>query len=232
MKILAVVTARAGSKRLPGKNIAMLGGKPLIAWSIEVGLATCAKVVTTTDGTDIADIARRYGSDVVMRPPEIALGLPGMHLKSVLHAVDHAEGGPYDAVLLLQPTCPFRTADDVIACRKIMEDNNAESVISVKKVIVEDTFFKIGYAGRLRPAANEQDSIYTPNGAVYLTRTEVLQMEPPRGGWYGPLTYGYVMPLERSVDIDTHADFESAAAMLDADGNFAAPGTDKKLAAV
>lgn len=229
MKILGVVTARAGSVRLPGKNLAMLGNKPLIAWSIEVGLKTCNKVVTTTDGDEIARQASFYGSDVVQRPPELATGAPWMHMASVLHAHDNARGGPYDAILLLQPTSPFRTVEDVQAAKSVMERTGAESVISVIRFPVEDTLFKMGWQGRLRPAANDQDWIFTPNGAIFLAKTDTLREPAPRGGWYGPYSYAYEMPRERSVDIDTRADFEAAAAALAA-GEPAEEVTRKKTA--
>src|SRR5712671_6126561 len=103
MKVLGVVTARGGSKRLPNKNVAILGGKPLIAWSIEVGLATCHHVVTSTDSALIADVARKYGSSLVMRPDELSRD-DTPSLPVVVHAAKQFDGEGYDAVLLLQPT--------------------------------------------------------------------------------------------------------------------------------
>jgi CMP-N-acetylneuraminic acid synthetase len=210
MKVLGVVTARGGSKRLPNKNLALLGGKPLIAWSIEVGLATCHHVVTTTDSQEIADAAAKAGSAVVMRPKELARDdTPSEPV--VRHAASLAHGGPYNAVLLLQPTSPFRVADDVRAAIRIMDSMRADSVISVVEFGTAGYLFMLGHAGRLRDMTVEGDT-YTPNGAIYLIKWECLFAGE---SWYGPHAYGYVMPKDRSIDIDTHADFEAAKAMLE-----------------
>ncbi len=221
MRVLGVITARGGSHRLPGKNLADLGGKPLIAWSIEVGLATCAKVVTTTDSLMIADAAIEYGSCVVMRPDHLVAGEPGMQMQAILHALKDitALHGEFDAVLLLQPTSPFREVEDVTACLRIMEDGYADSVVSVVEFPSRNTVFKVGHAGRLRdivetmknPGWNDALNLYTPNGAIYLARTAHLLSG---GDWYGSHAYGYVMPPERSVDIDTHTDMDAARSML------------------
>lgn len=215
MKILGIVTARGGSKRLPNKNLAILGGKPLIAWSIEVGLATCHHVVTSTDSPEIAQWAAKLGSAVLMRPEELARDdTPSEPV--VAHAASNAAGGPYNAVLLLQPTSPFRTVDDVRAAVKLMEAMSADSVISVVPFATHNYLFGLGHAGRLRDFSREETT-YTPNGAIYFIREDVVAAD---GDWYGLHSYGYVMPPERSIDIDTRADFETAQAMLDADGKF------------
>lgn len=224
VKILGVVTARGGSKRLPNKNLALLGGKPLIAWSIEVGLATCHHVVTSTDDPEIAKVAAELGSEVLMRPEELARD-DSPSESVVVHAASQARGGPYSAALLLQPTSPFRDERDVVASLKIMEDTSADSVISVVRFPKDDTLFTLGHANRLRGMADQANAVYTPNGAIYLIRWDYLM-----GGetWYGNHAYAYVMPPERSLDIDTHADFEAAMAMLDSDGKFV-PYTNKKV---
>lgn len=215
MKILGVVTARGGSKRLPNKNLAPLGGKPLIAWSIEVGLETCHEVVTTTDSQEIAAVARRFGSAVLMRPDELARDdTPSEPV--VIHAACKADGGPYDAVLLLQPTSPFRTVDDVRAAIEVMDRTGADSVLSVVEFKTAGYLFGLGHAGRLRDMSLHS-ATWTPNGAIYLIRWDFL-MEG--GDWYGDHAYGYVMPPERSLDIDTHADFDAAKELLDGDGKF------------
>ncbi len=225
MKVLGVITARGGSKRLPNKNTAMLGGKPLIAWSIEVGLATCHHVVLSTDSEFIAGVAKQHGCKVIMRPPELCGDAD--HVSVVIHAARNAEDGPYNAVLLLQPTSPFRDERDVVAAQKMMEDTSADSVISVVEFPKADTLFTLGHANRMR-GAGERDTVYTPNGAIYLVKWDHL-ME--RGDWYDPHAYAYVMPPERSLDIDTHADFEAARAMLDDQGRFDPEATVKKVTA-
>lgn len=224
MKILGVVTARGGSKRLPNKNLALLGGKPLIAWSIEVGLATCHHVVTSTDAPEIADAARRYGSDVIMRPQELSQD-DTPSLPVVVHAAKQFDGGGYNVVLLLQPTSPFRTVDDVNGAIQKMIDTSGDSVVSM--VLKKDNnSFSLGHADRIR-LPSETEERWAMNGAVYLITWQHLM---DGGDWEGPHSYAYRMPSERSLDIDTHADFEAARAMLDADGKFI-PYTDKKITA-
>lgn len=225
MKVLGVMTARGGSKRVPGKNIADLGGKPLIAWSIEVGKATCDAVVTSTDSERIADVAFEYGSEVVMRPDEISRGEPGMQMKAIMHAaaqmsIDHG-GRVWDAILLLQPTSPFRTVQDVATCFKMMEEWPVDSVVSVVQFPERGAVFTIGHAGRLRDVVDRGPSvpgynlsgqpIYRPNGAIFLARTKHLE---ECGDWFGPRSYGYPMPVNRSVDIDTKNDLEAARALV------------------
>ncbi len=180
-----------------------------LAWSIEVGLATCHHVVLSTDSEFIAGVAKQHGCKVIMRPPELCGDAD--HVSVVIHAAKNAEDGPYNAVLLLQPTSPFRDERDVVAAQKVMEDTGADSVISVVEFPKHDTLFTLGHAGRLR-GASERDTVYTPNGAIYLVKWDHLI---EKGDWYGAHAYAYVMPPERSLDIDTHADFEAAKAMFD-----------------
>jgi CMP-N-acetylneuraminic acid synthetase len=208
MKTLAVITARGGSKRLPNKNTAMLGGKPLIAWSIEVGQRVCNHLVLSTDSEFIAGVAKQYGCKVIMRPPELYGDCD--QVSAVIHAAKSAADGPYNAVMLLQPTSPFRTDGDCEAAKQKMIDTNADSVISVTEFPKTDTLFTFGHSDRLRGIA-ETGPVYTPNGAIYLIEWDHLLS---RGDWYGSHSYAYVMPKERSIDIDTHADFEAAKAMM------------------
>lgn len=227
MKILGIVPARGGSKRLPGKNIADLGGQPLIKWSIDVGVETCAHVVVSTDDGDIKRMSVACGSWVVTRPARLA-GDDSPSEPAIAHAVEEMRWlfpqETWDAVLVLQPTSPFRTADDVRGAVDVMERTGADTVISVVSFPKRDTLFTVGHAGRLRPVENGH--VWTPNGAIYLIKMDHLL---GGGEWYGDHAYSCVMPPERSLDIDTHADLDAARAML-ADGRFS-PATNKKIAA-
>ena len=228
MKVLGVITARGGSKRLPNKNTAMLGGKPLIAWSIEVGLKCCDYLVLSTDSEFIAGVAEQNGCEhVIMRPPELRGDAD--HVDVVIHAAEMAarEHGDFNAVMLLQPTSPFRTEEDCNKAQKVMIETSADSVISVIEFPRHDTLFTLGHAGRMR-GTHESDTIYTPNGAIYLIKWEHLI---EKGDWYGAHAYAYVMPPERSLDIDTHADFEAARATLDDEGQFDPGAIGKKTTA-
>jgi len=211
MKVLGVITARGGSKRLPNKNTAMLGGKPLIAWSIDVGKKVCDHLVLSTDSEFISGVAQQHDCDVIMRPPELRGDAD--HVSVVIHAAEI--------------TSPFRTEDDCRKAKQVMIDTSADSVISVIEFPQQDTLFTLGHANRMR-SASERDMVYTPNGAIYLIKWDHLL---ENGDWYDPHAYAYVMPPERSLDIDTHADFEAARAMLDDEGRFDPRAIVKKMTA-
>jgi CMP-N-acetylneuraminic acid synthetase len=219
MSILALITARGGSKGLPRKNVLPLAGKPLIAWTIEAALASSGlnRVVVSTDDEEIADCARRWGADVpFMRPAELA-GDGTPHIDVVEHAVhwlEINEGTQPDYVLLLQPTSPLRTAEDIEASIKLAGETGAPAVVSVceaanhpylvKRILEDGTLAafvptEIAYLRRqtLPPA-------YVLNGAVYLNRREVLLREHT---FTPPGTLPYIMPPERSLDVDTRWDF-------------------------
>lgn len=138
MRCLGLINARGGSKGIPGKNIKLLNGRPLIAYSIEAGLAASriSRVVVSTDSTEIAEVARQHGADVpFMRPLGLASDT-ALQLDAIRHAVSvlEAEGDFYDVIVLLQPTCPLRTYLDVDKAVDLMEKSAADTVISVMQV--------------------------------------------------------------------------------------------------
>ncbi len=227
MTVLAVITARGGSVTLPRKNVLSLGGKPLIAYSIEAALGAREKgapildVVVSTDDEEIAEVSRRYGATApFLRPAELATP-EAASLPVVQHAVDFMEegaGSHFDWILLLQPTSPLRTADDIVEALGLGEEKNATAVISVtdansahpaKLKLVEDGMLR-SYLGTTFTPVRRQDfgfNVYRTNGAIYLTRRDVLMDEH---SFYGTRPCAYVMPPERSIDIDTRFDFEIA----------------------
>jgi len=224
--IVAVITARGQSKGIPGKNLRPLAGKPLIAWTIEAARASklLNRIIVSTDDDRIAEVAREYGAEVpFMRPAELAADHTP-HLDVMLHAIKWIEeqpGGGCDYVMLLQPTSPFRTADDIDTAIKLASAKQAVAVVSVCEVarhpylmkrilengMIEDMFdVKIAYLRRQALPA-----CYSLNGAIYLNRPEVLQSEKvfsPKG------TYAYIMPHERSFDIDTFWDLYVAELIM------------------
>ena len=217
-RILGIIPARGGSKSIPGKNIFPLAGKPLVAYTIEVGLQaqTTDRLIVSTDDERIADVARRYGAEVpFMRPTELAQDdTPG--IAPILHAVrwleEHEKYQP-DFVMCLQPTSPLRTAGDIDAAVELILQRNAAVVVSVTPVDYHPYWMKrLDAEGRIRdfitldhPMTRRQDlpQVYALNGAIYLARREVLLEQE---SWYTDETYAYVMPPERSLDIDTSWD--------------------------
>jgi CMP-N-acetylneuraminic acid synthetase len=228
MRVLGVIPARGGSKGVPRKNVRLLGGRPLLQWTADAALAAerLARVVLSTDDLEIAEIGRACGIDVpFLRPAELARDdtptLPVV--QDVLRRLE--EGGErYDAVCLLQPTSPFRSADDIDACIELLESSAADSVISVLRVPAEYNphwvYFRDG-DGALQLSTGEPQPIprrqalppaYHRDGTVYVTRRDAVLEE---GSLYGARTVGYEMDPRRSVNIDTEADWDRAERMLE-----------------
>lgn len=226
MSVLAVVPARMGSKGVPNKNLASVGGKPLIAWTLEAARRSriLDRVIVTTDNEAIAATARRHGAEVpFLRPPELARDdTPGV--VPIVHALQWlAERENYqpDLVLCLQPTSPLRTAEDIVAAVRLLVSRDADSVVSVTaserplqwlKVVDSEGLLRDALPG-LPAVASRQDAtpVFALNGAIYLARRERFLR---REGWYGDRTYGYVMPRERSLDVDTPWDLRVADLLL------------------
>ena len=220
MKTFGLIPARGGSKGIPRKNIKLIAGKPLIAWTIEAALRSSllSAVVVSTDDPEIADMARRAGAQVpFMRPAELAQDqTPG--LDPVLHALDQLP--QFDSVLLLQPTSPLRTTEDIDACLCLAMRHHATSVVSVSE---PDThpYWTYRLSGgqtldRLIDAprvTRRQDlpEVVALNGALYFAEASWLRSS---GSFIGTETLAYVMARERSVDLDTPLDWKLAELLL------------------
>ncbi len=205
MRTMALIPARAGSERCPGKNKAALDGKPLICWTIEAAQLSAMfdDIVVSTDDPDVGIIAMQRGCKVIERPFELAQSDSEM-----LPVVKHAYNGFHsDVVMLLQPTSPFRTAEDICNAFSIHESRHGDAVISVTEAPKNDVF-EIGHAGRLHPTRH---TVVVPNGAIYLITGEHLLN---KGDWYSGISYAYQMPKERSLDIDTKMDLEYARMLV------------------
>lgn len=219
-RILAVIPARGGSKGVPRKNIRPVCSKPLIAYTIETALAArhlFHRVIVSTDDEEIADVARRYGAEVpFIRPDDLAGDRVAM-LPVLQHAVRFVEAQDdvaLDWVCLLQPTDPLRVVADIEEAIQLGQAGGCDSVISVVQVFaVHPILMKQIEHGYLEPycieekeGARRQDydpPAYMRNGAIYLTRRDVL-ME--RDSIWGQKIRPYVMPPERSVGVDSELD--------------------------
>ena len=213
MSLLALIPARGGSKGIPRKNIRGFCGKPLLQWTIDVALAATSvdRVVVSTDDPEIADVARACGAEVpFLRPSELANDF-APSIAPALHALDQLPA--VSDLLLMQPTSPLRRIEDV------------EAVIALSQKAVSDTVVSVTPAGKhpawmysltpdqvLQPLLDIPDSscrqrlppAYVLNGALYLASRSLLERER---SFLTPRTLGYVMPPERSVDIDTLLDW-------------------------
>jgi CMP-N,N'-diacetyllegionaminic acid synthase len=217
---LAVIPARGGSKGLPGKNIRLLKGKPLIVYTIEAALESgCVRnVVVSTDDEMIADVARGAGAEVpFLRPAELATD-EAKSIDVLKHAVQYFENRRqnYEHILLLQPTSPLRTAKDIQKAMGQFLQSGADSLQSITPAQTHPYLLRQrSNTGQLNPFFQIEDHIrrqeltelYELNGALYLMKRDLL-MES--GQIVGPSNQGYIMPVERSVDIDTLWDFRLA----------------------
>lgn len=205
MTVLGLIPARKGSQRCPHKNIKCLGGKPLIEWTIDAAKTSGVldKIVVSTDDNEVERIAERRFVGVIRRPDELAQASTPM-MDVVHHSLEKYEA---DVIVLLQPTSPFRTAEDIRDAYRLFKDKRATSLVSVVGA-PEDLAFEIRWAKRLAPCKN----IVICNGAIYMIAYNHLRYG---GTWYDGSACGYLMPKERSLDIDTEFDFEMARMMME-----------------
>jgi len=227
MKILAVVPARGGSKSVLRKNIALIAGKPLLAYTIEEALKVDAitDLVVSTDDEEIACVARSLGAQVpFIRPAELATdhAQSAPVLKHCLLELEARCGGRYDAVLMLQPTTPLRKAGHIIKAIDMLAANDCDSVVTVVSVgghhpfrmkrMVENrliNFIDQGFED-MRPR-QVLPLVYIRNGAVYLSRRHVVAEQDQVVGVH---SLGIEMDANESVNIDNHLDFKMAEILL------------------
>ncbi len=217
-RIIAVIPARGGSKTVPGKNIKFLDGKPLIAWSIEVARSVVEidRVIVSTDDTAIKSVALQYGAEVYARPEHLATdeALVIDALRELITRL-RIEGEQAEIMVLLEPTCPLRTAGDIRDCLELIVGEGTDSVATFKKADLNpNRAWKIidGTPEVFIPGAvpwiprQKLPEAYQLNGAVYAFIINRLQPDSPSllVGKLGAV----IMPSERSVDIDDELDFE------------------------
>ena len=231
MKVLGIITARGGSKGIPGKNLKLMAGRPLLAYTVDAAHeAQLDRVIMSTEDVAIADAARALGCDVpFLRPAELARD-ETPHLPVIQHATlwmrEHAGYRP-DAVMILQPTSPLRTAADITGAIATLSRSGADSVLSVSEAPAhahpmrmlrvddrgEATLFVTGDPVRKR-INRRQDlpQAWLMNGAIYACRTEVLFDAEP--SLYGNRVAAFPMPAERSISIDDLEDWAAAERAL------------------
>lgn len=227
MFVLAVIPARGGSKGVPRKNLRILAGKPLVGWTIEAAQAapSISKIILSTEDEAIASVGRTYG-DIVpfMRPDELATDT-ARTLPVVQHAVRHVEssGAHVDVVVLLQPTTPLRTGSDIESGLNKLFSTGCDSVVSVtdvggnhpyrmKRLLEGDrlvNFVDQGFED-MRPR-QQLPPVYIREGSIYIARRDLVM---DKDTLVGGDVRGLVIPPERTVNIDTEADFERADRLM------------------
>lgn len=202
-----------------------MAGKPLIVWTIDAARSSryVDRVVVSTDDEEIASVARTFRADVpFLRPGELATD-ESRPMDALLHAVTalEAAGDRYDFVMLLQPTSPLRTARDIDSAAELLFSINAGAVVSVCEAEHHPY-----WSNTLQPDGNMKDFLrpeisnsnrqelpifYRLNGALYMASSDYLKA---KRSFMNDDTYAYIMPRERSVDIDTAFDFAFAELLL------------------
>lgn len=227
MRVISIC-ARGGSTGVPGKNIRMLRGKPLIAWTIEQALASglAERVVVSTDSEHIAAVARDHGAEVpFLRPADLATS-SAPKLPVIQHLVGwvEAQGAPVDTVIDLDPTSPLRDLQDIRDCVDLL-DERTDLVITAYESDKNPYFNMVelksdGYAGLVCRPANEvfgrqsAPKVYAMNASIYVWRRAALTGSL----WSSPRVRLHVMPRERSIDIDHEIDFELVELLMERKG--------------
>lgn len=224
-KFLAVIPARGGSKRLPRKNIKPLAGKPLIAWTLEAAKHShyLDEVIVSTEDQEIARVTKAFSASVLDRPTELATD-EATTFSVLQHAIEHyrTAGQVFDYIVLLQPTSPLRQSEDIDGAIELLLSRLASGVVTVTEAEhhplrsnklppdrLMDSF--------LRPEAKdktiqEMPIYYRLNGAVHIAAIEPFLTH--RTFFLPSDVFAYVMPAERSSDIDTELDFALAEFLL------------------
>jgi CMP-N,N'-diacetyllegionaminic acid synthase len=217
-----IIPARGGSKGVPGKNIREVGGKPLIAWTIQEAKKSrhLDRLILSSEDQEIVETARAWDCEVpFLRPSELARDdTPGVD--PVLHAIETLST-KYDYVVLLQPTSPLRKADDIDGCIEHCLRKNAPACISVTRQNKGPYWmFTINTNGRMvnifdsaSSAKRRQDlpEVYALNGAVYVAETDWIAQ---KRAFISDHTVAYIMPRERSIDIDDQFDMDLFAFLV------------------
>lgn len=227
MKVLGLIPARGGSKGIVRKNVRLLAGQPLLAYTAQAALRArrLSRVILSTEDDEIAAYGRKCGLEVpFLRPAELARDETPT-LPVVQHAVEWLEKQHcvFDAVCLLQPTNPMRRPEHIDDCVDLLINSGADSVVTVLPVPVEYNPHWVYFrdpAGFLRLSTGEPSPIhrrqelppsYHREGSVYVTRRDVLMKQ---GSLYGRRLVGYAMEESECVNLDTEADWDLATKLI------------------
>lgn len=222
-KVLALITARGGSKGLPRKNILLAGGKPLVAWTIQAALSaeSVNRVVLSSDDDEIMKAALAAGCEVPFRRPTELANDQASSMDVVLHALGELPG--YDYLVLLQPTSPLRTSSDIDSAFRKLRIHDAPACVAVSEVDQSPYWmYSLSNDDRLHnileplpKVSRRQDlpPVYTLNGAIYIAKIDWLLK---KRSFLGPETVAYVMPKDRSLDIDDATDFQRFLQIVEA----------------
>lgn len=218
--IAAIIPARGGSKGLPGKNVRVCAGRPLIAWTIDAAKKArqVDRVIVSTDDKEISAISEYCGAETIMRPAEIA-GDSSTSEEALVHALDQLgeDAKQLEAVVFLQATSPVRADDDIDKAIDLFRATGADSLLSVTLSHAylweenEGIGSPLNYNPHGRLLRQEMRPQYAANGSIFIFEPSVLATY---GSRFGRKTVLYKMPEEESIDIDTEFDFLLAETVL------------------
>lgn len=218
MKVLSIIPARSGSQGVPDKNIRNLAGKPLLAYSIQAALNSnlISDVFLSTDSKEYAEIAKQHGAWVpFLRASELAQNdsTAVSVAKNIIQRLRDEFSKEYDVVIWLQPTSPFRTAQDIDQSIEFLKEDEVDSVVSVYEVSdhhpsrmyrLQDGFLQSFVQEHPSMLRQNNEKIYHRNGAIYAFKNSTLEKY---GNFFGDKIKPYLMPRERSINIDDELDF-------------------------
>lgn len=222
-KILAIIPARGGSKRIPGKNIRFLAGEPLICHTIKAALKSknIGRVIVSTEDDKIAEISRKNGAEVLVRPAEMADD-NSKTIDVLFHLLGEVQKENYepDIIILLQPTSPLRNETDIDQALDFFSRKKCESLVGVCELphpfcwaleLKKEFLFPVFGLESLKIRSQDAPKKYICNGAIYIASPSALRKNE---GFFSEKTLAYVMPREKSLDIDKESDFKLAELIL------------------
>ncbi len=222
-KIIAIVPARGESKRIPGKNIAKLNGKPLISYSIKQGKKSklVDRVIVSSDDEKILSVAKKYGAETIKRPKKLAQDKTPT-APVLVHVLEELEKENYypDIVVILQPTTPLRSVKDIDNSIKMIASGKADSTETffkstqhpfyMCKIRKDKTISLLDKRGNTERSQNFPE-VYSKAGVVFTVKAKILKKT---GSFYTKRHKAIIIPIERAVDIDEKADFKLAEIYL------------------
>jgi CMP-N,N'-diacetyllegionaminic acid synthase len=221
-RILGLIPAKGRSTRLPYKNILPLAGKPLLGWAVDAvrDSGLCDRLLVSSEDNEVMRVAQSLGVDTLDRPAHLAKDPAGV-VQVALHVLEtlRSKGEEYDTLIISLPTCPFRDAEDVRAAYDMFVQKQAEFLMSVSEfshtpfaaMRIDNDIVTPWFPEYFGIRSQQLPGAYRPNGAIHVLDVKAFEREQ---SYTAQPLYAYVMPWQRSIDIDNAADLAMAEAML------------------
>ena len=226
-KIIAIIPARGGSKGIPNKNIYPICQKPLIAYTIEAAKKSkyIDNVVVSTDSEKISEVSKQYGAKVPFLRPDILASDTAKTIDVLIDALDRLQKNneKYHTLVLLQPTSPLRSTEDIDSAIELFFANECESLVSVSEVKINPVLIRKIVDGKACPILNQSSTVrrqdfekyYRVNGAIYINKIDKLTGQTS----LNDNSLAFIMPSSRSLDIDTPDDIKEAEKIISIKSN-------------